>query len=1029
MLMIMLRTASIAALAGALVFAAPVGAQTPVPAASGSAIVSIGSLDGPAIDRLAESIARRAEAGAASPGETLRALQSSLEDLSVIETVARRPASPDPRTDAITKAAKRALLGLATRGIDRDRLSRRAVAAESDWVRAGALNPADLTAAFADLDRLSADISDPSAKVEALIRIGRTHQAIGNVDRAIRYGQLAERAARDIAPGEERDRALADVLQLATAGDASKTLGIVSAALAGFTDGNRRAEAIGAVARRIGAGPVSLLDDVRAAKTPVAAAVWPMLGAGDAMALDELKAIAVERMEDEAAMLIASSAPDAEAQDKALAAIAEAQVAQRRSFAALDTARLMLTAARPRYEATIARELAEVGYDLIARSVADRVIADAAATPDAVAEARAALAEVAEPTVAPATIEEHAADLRALPFGGDERETAAAVVEAVRGSELRASLEKIRALSDYRVRISAFRAVAEIQAAKLDVDGRIASRHVPASGGNQSADEHAPAILQAAGMRLTTGAGVTLTTPTLVHTVPDISATADTVRRMVPVPLPGVSELSLAGLNRFTQLNRFNSKFLEDVVGTTAREHIFKTQGTINPTFIYLTNGVFTARDLLHAIDTSSGSQLVRIDGVYTLRVPLVIGPDATLVLSGQDAPEFRISASAGAFIINAGKLFLVDTSLVGWDEAKRGPSLATYETKHQFRPFITTWSGSETFIAGSRLLGLGYSAGKSYGITLSSGPKEGSRTSNLPRPRGLFVDSSFDNLLYGFYTYEADDVLVVGNEYRDSIVYGLDPHDRSQRLVMAYNTLYGTMKKHGAIFSRDVEHSHLIGNVSFDNAGSGIMMDRRSSLNWIYANTAIGNAQDGMTVYESPCLLIANNAFVDNGRSGVKIRNSWKVLVERNHVAANNGPGIESYVADLAATDGGELRNLEEDPYLRIASFAAHGNTVVRNTVGITARDTSEVELSGNLFVDQTPGVFDGELKPLRVHLLQFAGGNDRVTARPIGTLPPEPELAEEAGVGFCPPPGRIPTLAPAITPAATTATEEEGT
>jgi poly(beta-D-mannuronate) C5 epimerase len=574
------------------------------------------------------------------------------------------------------------------------------------------------------------------------------------------------------------------------------------------------------------------------------------------------------------------------------------------------------------------------------------------------------------------------------------------------GSDLPAALAAVRALADDRVRITAFRAIAEIEAARLDA-GRLASGSVPATGEGRAV--HTASQLAAAeGLSLLTGDGVRATTPAFLPPVPDLSATADTVRAVVPLSDPGVGELSLAGLNRFTQLNRFNSKFLEDVVGTTAREHILRTQGTINPTFIYLTDGVFTARDLLHAIDTSKGDQLVRAGGVYTLRVPLVIGQDATLVLSGLDAPEFRLSADAGAFIINAGRLFVVDTRLTAWNETEAAPAHATYATKHAFRPFVTAWSGSETNIAAAVVSGLGYSAGKSYGLTFSSGPKDGKgATEALARPKGLLVDSVFRNLYYGFYTYEADDVAVIGNVYDDSVVYGLDPHDRSLRLVMAFNTLYGTQEKHGAIFSRDVKDSVLWGNVSFDNAGSGFMLDRRSTRSLVWANVALANAQDGMTVYESPCVLIGANRFEANGRAGIKIRNSWSVLVDGNHVAGNAGTGLEAYVADLAATEDGALRDLHEDPYLPVASFSARDNTILGTAKAVSARGISSAAFSGNRFAGQGAAVFDGDLKPLRVNLLRAAGSGRSATAVPADVGAPSRADAEAAGTLDCPPPG----------------------
>lgn len=997
-----LRPVALAPFVGlALLLAPPVPAAAQV-APSAPAILSIGSLDGPAIERLATSIARRATADAASPlDQRLQALKSALDDLGIIEAVARRPASADPRTDAVTEAGKRALLQLTAGGHSREALSRATIVVEAEWLAAAPRSKAEETTAFVHLDRLSSDITDAGARVEALITIGRTHQALGHKDRVTRYGQLAERATRDMEKGPARDALLATVLALSAADQPSRTLGLAVAVLGGFEDAAARARAIATVAAA--AAPLETGSDLRSK-------VWPVLASGDAGAVEALRREATLHQEDEVAVLLAASALDAATQDAALSEVVLAQIAQRRAFAALDSSRLMLTDERARHEAMIARSLADAGYDTIANAILTGIEQHSDLAPAVRGALQETRALIAEPALKPRTAEEHAAAIRAIPGDEQEKELAAAAITRIADHELHHTLRAVRDLKDYRVRVAAFRAISMLQADKLDTDDRLESRAVPASGTAQASDATGPVILQTAGLKVTDGDAVRQTTPTLVHTVPDLTATADTVRAMVPVPLPGVSELSLAGLNRFTQLNRFNSKFLEDVVGTTAREHIFKTQGTINPTFIYLTNGVFTARDLLHSIDTSNGSQLVRSNGVYTLRVPLVIGPDATLILSGQDAAEIRVSASAGAFLINAGKLFVVDTRLIGWNEERQAPAYADYEHKHEFRPFLTTWSGSETYIAGSDIVALGYSAGKSYGITLSSGPREGNRPDTLRRPLGLFVDSTFDNLLYGFYTYEADDVVVIGNEYRNSIVYGLDPHDRSKRLVMAYNTLYGTLKKHGAIFSRDVEHSHLIGNIAFENAGSGIMMDRRSSLNWIYANTAIANVQDGMTVYESPCILVANNAFVHNGRSGMKIRNSWSVLVDDNHVAMNAGPGIEAYVSDLTEAEGSEHRDFEEDPFLKIASFTARGNTVSRNATGIAGKGVSEVSLSGNIFVDQTPGNFDGDLKPLRAHLLQYAGGEDAVTLRPTDLVPTPKEAAEHAGVGFCPPPASLP-------------------
>ena len=94
--------------------------------------------------------------------------------------------------------------------------------------------------------------------------------------------------------------------------------------------------------------------------------------------------------------------------------------------------------------------------------------------------------------------------------------------------------------------------------------------------------------------------------------------------------------------------------------------------------------------------------------------------------------------------------------------------------------------------------------------------------------------------------------MFLVGNEFTDNVVYAVDPHDRSKRLVIALNTTYGTHKKHGIITSREVDGSWIVGNVSFANHGSGFMLDRDSTDTLIYGNVAFDNEQDGLTLFET---------------------------------------------------------------------------------------------------------------------------------------------------------------------------------
>ena len=98
-----------------------------------------------------------------------------------------------------------------------------------------------------------------------------------------------------------------------------------------------------------------------------------------------------------------------------------------------------------------------------------------------------------------------------------------------------------------------------------------------------------------------------------------------------------------------------------------------------------------------------------------------------------------------------------------------------------------------------------------SYGISLSSEPEREEPSKIAEWPTGVIVGNEFHGLYYGFYSYEARGVAIVGNRYSDCILYGIDPHDRSTELVIAQNTTTGTRERHGIIGSRGVSDSFIL--------------------------------------------------------------------------------------------------------------------------------------------------------------------------------------------------------------------------
>jgi len=406
--------------------------------------------------------------------------------------------------------------------------------------------------------------------------------------------------------------------------------------------------------------------------------------------------------------------------------------------------------------------------------------------------------------------------------------------------------------------------------------------------------------------------GLSMPEPTL----PDITGfTRESALNKIVRRRPG--EISI---RRMVDLIEF-----DEFVGRDGRLATWAERQRRNPVAIVLEGGLIRMSDILSAVEPY---QLEAEDGVYTLRLPLLVSASATLLID-DSVQSLRLSQQAGAFLVNDGRLFVTDTEVVAWDEENEAP--AAYVKKKRFRPFLIAWGGSETYLLSSRFVNLGYGATKSYGISFSQYTKSVPRHKTRARPTGWILDSTFDGLLYGFYCYEADDVVIVNNVYENSVIYGIDPHDRSNRLIIARNTAYGTKERHGIIVSREVNDSWIFRNESYDNTGSGIMVDRQSTGNIVAYNKVHGNGSDGITIYESPENLLYANQSIGNRAHGYRVRNSVGIKLYENRAIANAYTGINGHVRTL----NDPTRDLQLDPYDTRISMVVVGGRLIHNGGG----------------------------------------------------------------------------------------------
>ena len=320
--------------------------------------------------------------------------------------------------------------------------------------------------------------------------------------------------------------------------------------------------------------------------------------------------------------------------------------------------------------------------------------------------------------------------------------------------------------------------------------------------------------------------------------------------------------------------------------------------------------------------------------GIYLARLPIVVGHKGVLEIDGK-VKELRLSEEGGAFIVNDGKLFVTDTKVTGWREQANGP--ATFRKPDAFRPFLLSWGGTETYIVNSKMASFGYSKSKSYGVSISQYTPNMAKQMGRAEPTGWIIGSEFSDMWYGFYCYETQDFVVKDSVYRDNIVYGIDPHDRSHRLIIAGNTVYGTRKKHGIIVSREVNDSWIINNKSYDNKLSGVVIDRNSVNNLIAYNEIYRNHTDGITLYESGDNLIWGNKLINNRRHGIRVRNSVNIRLYENVAMANGLVGVYGHIKDLSDTD----RDIALDPFDTKVSLIVVGGELAANGSGPLSIDS----------------------------------------------------------------------------------------
>lgn len=257
--------------------------------------------------------------------------------------------------------------------------------------------------------------------------------------------------------------------------------------------------------------------------------------------------------------------------------------------------------------------------------------------------------------------------------------------------------------------------------------------------------------------------------------------------------------------------------------------------------------------------------------GEWLLRASLHVERGAVLHIAGPEVSWLKLRSDREGFVaIKAlgGRLYITATCVSSWD-AENDDVDRDYDDG---RSFVLARDGAYLQIAGATMRHLGYLANESYGVSL-----------RLKQTSGRITDSELAYNFYGLYTFEASDLLIQNNQVHHSVRYGIDPHTRSNRLLIEGNTSYGN-GKHGIILAEGCDDSIIRNNTVFSNTLHGIVVFQNSNNNLVESNTSYGNGLQGINVNDSSDNIIRNNLVYDNRESGIGLgQKANQNLVEGN--------------------------------------------------------------------------------------------------------------------------------------------------
>lgn len=369
--------------------------------------------------------------------------------------------------------------------------------------------------------------------------------------------------------------------------------------------------------------------------------------------------------------------------------------------------------------------------------------------------------------------------------------------------------------------------------------------------------------------------------------------------------------------------------------------------------------GSITLTQIKAALPSAPLTLVDAATGVWWLGANLQIEDGSTVQLHGPaldgDVSELRLHSEPGGFVqitADHGALDIRATHVTSWDRTTGAPDRnvddgrAFIRVRSRLHADGQTALESRMDVIDSQIAYLGYAASESYGLVwkVLGSPDTVPDLYDRVQVRGDIRDSYIHHNYFGVYTYGHEAGQWTGNEVAHNVQYGIDPHDDSDRLLIADNYVHHN-GNHGIIASKRCNHVVIRNNRSWDNVGNGVMLHRSSDDALVEGNDLRRNTDAGVAVFGSSRVTVRDNLMLQNGKAGVRLSmGAADTLVENNNIGFGGQYGLYFYRGSDVPEPGDDGR-----PKRNVFS----GN-LVRDHAGDAVRmsDSDETRFIDNRFV-----------------------------------------------------------------------------